>query len=57
MSVHIRFSGPPAEVDKAVQQVGQLPGMVGHSSRKPSRTHSGDVLVWLELDVVDRSES
>jgi hypothetical protein len=57
VSVHIRFSGSPEEVAEAVRQVEGLPGMVGRSPRKPSRTHEGDVVVYLELDVIDRSGS
>ena len=57
MTVRIRFSGSPDEVAEAVRQVEGLPGWVGTSPRKPSRTHEGDVVAYLELDVVDRSES
>jgi hypothetical protein len=53
MSVRIRIDGPPAEVAEAVRRQQMVLDVPGKSSKKPSRQGPGNVVVYLEGEVID----
>lgn len=54
MSVDIRIVGNPDEVAEAARRVKFLFDVVGHSNPRRSRKKPGNVLVYMEAEVVDR---